>query len=137
MLPAESAVLNYRLDHEALFAPLDPHMKVSEKDVAYVADLANLELSEEERARMLRDLNSILEYVEHLNELNTDKVAPMAQVSNRYAVDESRQGSEHFAYAGREDVRHGLRDSLSHDEALKNAPEADGTFFVVPKVIER
>lgn len=112
-------------------------MKVSEKDVAYVADLANLELSEEERARMLRDLNSILEYVEHLNELNTDKVAPMTQVSNRYGVDESRQGSERFAYASREDVRHGLRESLSHDEALKNAPEADGTFFVVPKVIER
>ena len=49
----------------------------------------------------------------------------------------AKQGSERFAYASREDVRHGLRESLSHDEALKNAPEADGTFFVVPKVIER
>jgi len=52
-------------------------------------------------------------------------------------VDESKQDGEHFAYAAREDVRNGLRESLSHDEALKNAPEADGTFFVVPKVIER
>ena len=112
-------------------------MKVNEKDVSYVADLANLELSEEERARMLRDLNSILQYIEHLNELNTDKVAPMAQVSNRYGVDGSRPGSERFADASRGDVRHGLRESLSQDEALKNAPEADGTFFVVPKVIER
>jgi aspartyl-tRNA(Asn)/glutamyl-tRNA(Gln) amidotransferase subunit C len=111
-------------------------MKVNEKDVAYVADLANLELSEEERARMLRDLNSILQYIEHLNELDTGKVAPMAQVSDRANVDESRQ-SERFAYASREDVRNGLRESLPHDEALKNAPEADGTFFVVPKVIER
>lgn len=112
-------------------------MKVNGKDVTYVADLANLELSEEERTRMLRDLNSILQYIEHLNELNTDEVAPMAQVSNRYGVGESRQGSEQFAYASREDVSNGLRKSLPHDEALKNAPEADGTFFVVPKVIER
>ena len=68
-------------------------MKVTEKDVAYVADLANLELSEDERGRMLRDLNSILEYVDRLSELDTDRVAPMAQVSDRYGVDESRQGA--------------------------------------------
>jgi aspartyl-tRNA(Asn)/glutamyl-tRNA(Gln) amidotransferase subunit C len=112
-------------------------MKVSDKDVAYVADLANLELTEDERARMLRDLNSILEYVERLGELETDKVAPMAQVSDRYGVDEARQGSERFAYAIREDVKDGLRESLPHDAALKNAPDTDGTFFEVPKVIER
>jgi aspartyl-tRNA(Asn)/glutamyl-tRNA(Gln) amidotransferase subunit C len=112
-------------------------MKVTEKDVAYVADLANLELTEEERTRMLRDLNSILEYVDRLSELNTDKVEPMAQVSDRYGVDESRQGSERFAYASRDDVRNGLRESLPHDVAIKNAPDTDGTFFEVPKVIER
>src|SRR5438552_17798187 len=116
----------------------DTHlMKVPEKDVAYVADLANLELTEEERAHMLRDLNSILEYIERLSELETDKVAPMAQVSDRYGVDESRQGSDRFAYAIREDVKDGLRKSLPHDEALKNAPDTDGIFFEVPKVIER
>ena len=112
-------------------------MKVTEKDVAYVADLANLELTADERTRMLRDLNSILEYVDRLGELNTDDVAPMAQVSDRYGVDESRQGSERFAYAAREDVRHGLRPSLPHETALENAPDTDGTFFEVPKVIER
>jgi aspartyl-tRNA(Asn)/glutamyl-tRNA(Gln) amidotransferase subunit C len=112
-------------------------MKVTEKDVAYVAELANLELSDEERARMLRDLNSILEYVDRLSELNTDMVEPMAQVSDRYGVDESKQGSDRFAYASREDVKEGLRASLPHEEAMKNAPETDGTFFVVPKVIER
>jgi aspartyl-tRNA(Asn)/glutamyl-tRNA(Gln) amidotransferase subunit C len=112
-------------------------MKVTEKDVAYVAELANLELTADERARMLRDLNSILEYVERLNELNTENVEPMAQVSARYGVDESRQGSDRFAYAAREDVKEGLRPSLPHEEAMKNAPETDGTFFVVPKVIER
>ena len=112
-------------------------MKVTEKDVTYVADLANLELSADECVRMLNDLNSILDYIERLNELDTDKVAPMAQVSDRYGKDESRPGSERFAYATREDVRYGLRESLPHDVALKNAPETDGTFFVVPKVIER
>jgi aspartyl-tRNA(Asn)/glutamyl-tRNA(Gln) amidotransferase subunit C len=112
-------------------------MKVTDKDVAYVADLANLELTIDERARMLRDLNSILEYVDRLNQLNTENVEPMAQVSDRYGVDESKQGSDRFAYASREDVKEGLRASLPHEEAMKNAPETDGTFFVVPKVIER
>jgi len=112
-------------------------MKVTEKDVAYVADLANLELTGEERARMLRDLNSILGYIDRLNELDTSNVQPMAQVSARYGMDQSQRGSEGFAYAGREDVHEGLRKSLPHDVALGNAPDSDGTFFKVPKVIER
>jgi aspartyl-tRNA(Asn)/glutamyl-tRNA(Gln) amidotransferase subunit C len=112
-------------------------MKVTDKDVAYVADLANLDLTEEERVHMLRDLNSILEYIARLGELKTEKVAPMAQVSDRYGVDESRQGSDRFAYAIRADVEDGLRPSLPHDVAVKNAPDTDGIFFEVPKVIER
>lgn len=112
-------------------------MNVTDKDVAYVADLANLELTADERARMLRDLNSILGYVDLLNELNTDAVEPMAQVSDRYGVDQSKQGSERFAYASRADLKEGLRPSLPHEEAMQNAPETDGTFFEVPKVIER
>jgi len=112
-------------------------MRVTDKDVAYVADLANLELTEEERAGMLRDLNSILEYVDRLNELDTSNVPPMAQVSDRYGVDETKQGSERFAYASREDVLEGLRKSLPHEEALANAPDADADFFRVPRVIER
>ena len=107
-------------------------MKVSEKDVSYVADLANLELSDGERARMLRDLNSILEYVDRLNQLDTSNVEPMAQV--RFAVE---QGGDRFGYASREDILHGLRESLPQDVALENAPQSDGTFFKVPKVIER
>ena len=112
-------------------------MKVSEKDVAYVADLANLELTPEERTRMVRDLNSILEYIDRLNQLDTRNVPPMAQVFDRYGVDESKQGSERFAYATREDIHNGLRESLPREEALVNAPESDGVFFEVPKVIER
>jgi aspartyl-tRNA(Asn)/glutamyl-tRNA(Gln) amidotransferase subunit C len=112
-------------------------MKVTEKDVAYVADLANLELTEEERIHMARDLNSILGYVERLKQLNTDKVEPMSQVSDRYGVDQFKQDSERFADASREDLPDGLRKSLPHEQALENAPDADGTFFKVPKVIER
>jgi aspartyl-tRNA(Asn)/glutamyl-tRNA(Gln) amidotransferase subunit C len=112
-------------------------MKVTEKDVAYVADLANLELTDEERPGMLRDLNSILDYVDRLSELDTSNVTPMAQISDRYGVDESKQGSDRFSYASREDVLEGLRKSLPHEVALENAPDADEDFFRVPKVIER
>jgi len=112
-------------------------MKVTEKDVAYVADLANLELTADERAGMVRDLNSILDYIGMLNELDTSDVPPMAQVSDRYGVDESKQGSERFSYASREDVLEGLRKSLPQEVALENAPDSDGTFFRVPKVIDR
>ena len=122
-------------------------MKVTEKDVAYVADLANLELTADERTRMLRDLNSILEYVDRLNQLNTDNVEAMTQVSDRFGADARQEGvsreegasqaSERFAYAARDDVKEGLRPSLPHEEAMKNAPETDGTFFEVPKVIEK
>jgi aspartyl-tRNA(Asn)/glutamyl-tRNA(Gln) amidotransferase subunit C len=112
-------------------------MKVTEKDVVYVADLGNLELTVEERTRMVRDLNSILGHIDSLNELDTTNVQPMAQVSDRYGVDQSKQGGERFAYASRKDVLEGLRKSLPHDVALENAPDSDGTFFKVPKVIER
>ena len=112
-------------------------MKVTEKDVNYVADLANLELTEEERAHMVRDLNSILDYVDMLNRLDTENVAPMAQVSDRHGVETSATGSERFANASREDVLFGLRPSLPNEEALANAPDGDENFFRVPKVIER
>ncbi len=116
-------------------------MKVTEKDVLYVADLADLELTPEERTRMARDLNSILEYVDRLNELDTTGVPPMAcpelvegaQVSDRYGVPE-KKGTARFEYAMRADA---LGKSLDHKVALENAPESDGTFFQVPKVIER
>jgi aspartyl-tRNA(Asn)/glutamyl-tRNA(Gln) amidotransferase subunit C len=112
-------------------------MKVTEKDVSYVADLANLELSADERTRMVRDLNSILGHVDSLNALDTKDVPPMAQVSDRYGVDESKTGSERFVYTYRDDVKEGLRKSFPTDVALANAPDSDGIFFRVPKVIER
>jgi aspartyl-tRNA(Asn)/glutamyl-tRNA(Gln) amidotransferase subunit C len=99
---------------------------VTEKDVSYVADLAHLELTEDERARMLKDLNSILGYIDRLNELNTE-VEPTAQVASRYGA-----GQETSAMRPDEP-----RPSLPHVVALLNAPVSDGIFFKVPKVIER
>jgi aspartyl-tRNA(Asn)/glutamyl-tRNA(Gln) amidotransferase subunit C len=108
-------------------------MKVTEKDVAYVADLANLELTAEESTRMAADLNSILGHFEKLNELDTSNVEPLAEVISAFAS-AGRQGSGKFAYAQRADV---VTPGLSREGALSNAPDTDGTCFRVPKVIER
>lgn len=105
---------------------------VSDKDVSYVAELAHLELTEEERARMLKDLNAILGYIDRLSELDTSDVEPMAQVASRYGG--RGDDAVRFGYAMRADE---LRPCLPREEAMQNAPASDGTFFKVPKVIER
>src|SRR5262249_41054768 len=97
-------------------------MKISGKDVAYVADLANLDLTAQERERMLRDLNSILDYIDRMNELDTTSVSPMAQTLLP-AVEAMREDE--------------LQPCLPREDALKNAPASDGEFFRVPKVIEK
>jgi aspartyl-tRNA(Asn)/glutamyl-tRNA(Gln) amidotransferase subunit C len=108
-------------------------MPITEQDVLYVADLANLELTAEERARMVRDLSSILTYIDHLNQLDTADVPPMAQISTQFG---DREAGSSLAVQNvfREDV---LRPSLPHQEALSNTPQTDGDFFKVPKVIEK
>ena len=65
---------------------------VTDKDVSYVAELAHLELTEDERTRMLKDLNSILGYIDSLNELDTANVEPMAQVASRSDEGGERRG---------------------------------------------
>lgn len=124
-------------------------MKVTEKDVLYVAELANLELTAAERERMVRDLNSILEYVEVLNEIDTGSAEPMAQTSDRFGVDAARTGRARFEYATRDDVAtpadftggsdaySRVKRSLPREDAVRNAPDTDGAHFKVPKVIER
>lgn len=107
-------------------------MSITEQDVTYVADLANLELTADERVRFAKDLNSILEYIGRLNELDTEDVPPMAQISRRNV--ERSQAEGRSADALREDV---VQPCLPHDAALQNAPATDGAFFKVPRVIER
>ena len=103
-------------------------MKISQKDVQYVARLANLDLTDAERVRMEKDLNAILGYIDQLSELDTSNVVPMAQVAQLANLSDA-SGS-----MLRPDE---LRDCLPHEAAVANAPQSDGTFFRVPKVIER
>lgn len=100
--------------------------KVTVEDVERVAELAHLELKPEETPRMLGDLNAILEYVTELNELDTSGVAPLAQVS------ELKDAAGTSVLRG--DVAF---PSLDRAAVMPQAPETDGVFFKVPKVIER
>ncbi len=99
-------------------------MKITENEVRYVADLANLNLTEDELHRMAHDLNDILAHMDKLNELDTSNVEPMAQVL--YEAGETA--------TLREDVE---APTLANDVVLANAPKAGAGYFKVPKVIER
>jgi aspartyl-tRNA(Asn)/glutamyl-tRNA(Gln) amidotransferase subunit C len=100
--------------------------KVTVEDVERVAELAHLKLTPEESRHMLTDLNAILDYVAELNQLDTAGVAPLAQVSElRNAVGASKPRPDE------------VKASLDRDAVMAEAPESDGAFFKVPKVIER
>lgn len=88
--------------------------------VRKVAKLARLDLSEAEVGEFTRQLGGILEYVEKMNQLDTQEVTPLAHclaISNCF----------------RDDV---VKDSLGTEKALANAPERDGDFFKVPKILD-
>jgi len=108
---------------------MNEHVGVTLDDVRRVAELANLELTEEEQPRMQRDLNAILGHIDQLNELDTAEVPAMAQVGEMLGVTLLRRGE-----ALRIDE---VRPSLDRSEVMSCAPETDGRFFKVPKVIER
>ena len=102
---------------------------VTNDDVLRVAELAKLELTAEEMPRMARDLNAILGYIAQLSELDTDGVQPMAQVSEMLGLTRATHG---------EDLRaDSMRPSLDRAAVMQEAPQSDGRFFKVPKVIER
>ena len=103
--------------------------KVTLEDVRRVAELANLELTSDEEPRMQRDLNAILGHVQQLSELDTSGVAAMAQVSDVLGLTGAGEGE-----ALRPDA---VRPSLDRRAVMASAPETDGRFFKVPKVIER
>ena len=99
-------------------------MKLTENVVRYVANLANLDLTADEVEGMVRDLDSDLEHMDRLAEINTEGVEPMAQVL--YEAEETA--------TLRPDIE---RAPLGNDLALANAPASGSGYFKVPKVIER
>ena len=100
--------------------------KVSSEDVERVAELAHLELAADEIPGMVHDLNEILDYVAELNELDTSGVAPLAQVSEL-------EGAGGASALRRDEPL----PSLPRTAVMPQAPDTDGAFFKVPKVIER
>lgn len=99
-------------------------MKITEQEVRYVADLANLSLSDEEVRKFQADLDEILTHVDKLNEVDTSNVAPMAQVL--YEAEETATLREDRELP-----------PIGNDAALANAPQPGAGYFKVPKVIER
>jgi aspartyl-tRNA(Asn)/glutamyl-tRNA(Gln) amidotransferase subunit C len=99
-------------------------LKLTEAEVRYVANLANLNLTAPEIDRMVHDLGSILEHMDRLAGIDTDGVEPMSQVL--YDAEETA--------TLRPDVE---RASLDNAVALANAPARGNGYFKVPKVIER
>ena len=99
-------------------------MKITEQEVRYVADLANLDLSDEEVHRFQADLDEILGHIERLNDIDTAGVEPMAQVI--YEAGETA--------TLRADCE---RPPLGAELALANAPQSGAGYFKVPKVVER
>lgn len=94
-------------------------MKITAAEVEHVAQLARLRIDDKDAERLTEQMNSILSYMEKLNKLDTEGIEPMAHALNLdtpYREDEARP-------------------SLENDEALGNAPQRDGSFFLVPKVI--
>ena len=94
--------------------------KISLKDVEHVARLARLELSDADKERMRRELDSILSYIDKLRAVDTEGVEPTS-----HAVP--------LTNVMREDV---TRPSFPRSDMLANAPERSGDFFRVPKIIE-
>jgi aspartyl-tRNA(Asn)/glutamyl-tRNA(Gln) amidotransferase subunit C len=98
-------------------------VKITEKEVRYVADLANLRLTDAEIARMQKEMDAILSHMDKLNELDTSNVEPMAQVL--FEAEETAT------------LRQDVEGPTLAAEALANAPNAGSGFFKVPRVIER
>jgi len=99
-------------------------VKIAEKEVRYVAGLANLTLTEAEVARLRGDLDGILEHFDRLNQADTSDVEPMAQVL--YEAEETATLRADVPAA-----------PLGNQAALANAPQPGAGYFKVPKVIER
>lgn len=96
-------------------------MTIDKETVEKVAHLARLELNETEKEEMIKDMSKILDFMAKLNELDTSGVEPLVYMSGDVNVlrdDEVKQ-------------------RITHEEALENAPKHDENYFLVAKVIEK
>jgi aspartyl-tRNA(Asn)/glutamyl-tRNA(Gln) amidotransferase subunit C len=96
-------------------------MTIDKETVEKVAHLARLELSESEKQDMIQDMSKILDFMAKLNELDTTGVEPLVYMTDG-------------ANVLREDV---VKQQITHEEALENAPKHDKDYFLVAKVIEK
>jgi len=95
-------------------------MSIDKDTVKHISKLARISLDEKKISNLSRDLSSIMKFIEKLNELNTDNTTPLTSIINA-------------SLKSREDE---VLDGKIRDQILKNSPEKNEEFFVVPKVIE-
>lgn len=96
-------------------------MNIDKDTVDKVAHLARLELNAEETETMIKDMNRILGFMDKLNEVDTSGVEPLIYMTNEVNI-------------FREDV---VKQEITHEEALLNAPKHDDKYFLVSKVIDK
>ena len=95
-------------------------MSIDKDTVKHISKLARISLDEKKISSLSKDLSSIMKFIEKLNELNTDKTTPLTSIINA-------------SLKTREDE---VKDGKIRDQILKNSPEKNEEFFVVPKVVE-
>ena len=95
-------------------------MSIDKDTVKHISKLARISLDEKKIDNLSKDLSSIMEFIQKLNELNTEKIIPLTSIIN--ASLQSRKDE--------------VLDGKIRDQILKNSPEKNEEFFVVPKVIE-
>ena len=95
-------------------------MSIDKDTVKHISKLARISLDEKKINSLFKDLSSIIKFIETLNELNTDKTVPLTSIIN--ASLKSRKDE--------------IKDGKIRDQILKNSPEKNEEFFVVPKVVE-
>ena len=96
-------------------------MSVTISDVDKIAKLAKLKFADEEKVKLQKDLNKILEYIDQLNKLDLENVEPLENINETQNV---LRKDEEYKW-------------LTTEEALKNAPAKTGKFFKVPKVLDK
>lgn len=95
-------------------------MKIDRSVLNKIAHLSRLEFDEKDAEKMMMDMTEIVDWVEKLNEVDTEGVEPLTTMS--YEVNVLREDE--------------VKAHLSHSDALKNAPKKDADYFRVPKVLE-